>query len=126
MVLTSSPVSHLWIPVDDLDAAVRFYGDVLGFRLLEARPAAARFDANNLTLVLYETEDGTGPVVPTFRMEYGMDEFHAFLRERGAETKLVDMDFVGRILSIADPAGNPLWAHQPEDGTLPPPEEEEE
>lgn len=124
MVLTSSAVSHLWLPVDDLDGAIRFYGDVLGFRLLEARPRAARFDANNLTLVLYKTEDGQGPMVATFRMEYGIDEFHAFLREKGVDTKMVDMDFIGRVLSIQDPAGNLLWAHQPTELGLPGPEEE--
>lgn len=116
MVLTSSVVSHLWLPVKDLDAAVRFYGDVLGFRLLEARPRAARFDANNLTLVLYQTEDGRGPTVATFRMEHGVEGFHAFLRGKGTPTKMVDMDFIGKVLSIQDPDGNLLWAHQPAPG----------
>jgi catechol 2,3-dioxygenase-like lactoylglutathione lyase family enzyme len=114
MVLTSSAVSHIWFLVEDLDAAIRFFGDVLGFRLLEARPKAARFDANNLTIGLFQVEDGEGasPIV-TFRIEHGMEGFHTFLREKGVKTKALDMDFIGKVLAVEDPDGHLLWVHQP-------------
>ncbi|MEE9164457.1 MAG: VOC family protein [Thermoplasmata archaeon] len=114
MVLTSSAVSHIWFLVEDLGAAIRFFGDVLGFRLLEARPKAARFDANNLTIGLFEVDDreAASPIV-TFRVEHGMEGFHTFLREKGVKTKVVDMDFIGKVLAVEDPDGHLLWVHEP-------------
>ncbi|MFQ5837631.1 MAG: VOC family protein [Thermoplasmata archaeon] len=116
MVLTSSVVSHIWFLVRDLDKAVRFFGDVLGLRLLEARKRAARFDGGNLTIGLYEAEDvdGSSPIV-TFRMEKGMEKFHAYLRGQGVKAKLVDMDLIGKVLALEGPEGRLLWVHQPKE-----------
>lgn len=131
MVLTLSVVSHLWFLVPDLDEAVRFFGDVLGLRLLEARQGAARFDAGNLTIGLYESEEaaGSSPIV-TFRMERGLDQFHDYLRKGGVPSKVVDLDFIGKVLAVEDPQGHLLWVHQPppesaapSEDALSPPEE---
>ena len=114
MVLTSSVVSHIWFLVKDLDAAIRFFGDVLGLRLLEARPRAARFDANNLTIGLFQADEGdTSSPIVTFRMERGMEGFHAFLREKGVKTRAVDMDFIGKVLAVEDADDHLLWVHEP-------------
>ncbi|MEE9237864.1 MAG: VOC family protein [Thermoplasmata archaeon] len=114
MVLTSSVVSHLWFLVRDLDKAIRFFGDVLGLRLLEARKGAARFDAGNVTIGLYELEDAEGsPTIVTFRMEKGIRKFHAYLRKQGVKSKFVDMDFIGQVLTVEDPEGHIFWVHQP-------------
>ncbi len=116
MVLTSSVVSHVWFLVEDLDAAIRFFGDVLGLRLLEARDRAARFDAGNLTIGLFRAEDsgGASPIV-TFRMEKGIEKFHEYLLGQGVKSKVVDMDFIGKVLATEDGAGHLLWVHQPGD-----------
>lgn len=114
MVLTSSVVSHIWFLVEDLDGAIHFFGDVLGLRLLESREGAARFDGGNLTIGLYrvEAQGGASPIV-TFRMEKGIDKFHNYLLEQGVKSKVVDMDFVGKVLATEDGAGHFLWVHQP-------------
>ncbi len=114
MVLTSSVVSHIWFLVKDLEKAIRFFGDVLGLRLLEARKGAARFDGGNLTIGLFQVEEGQGnsPIV-TFRLEKGLGKFHAYLRKQGVKAKVVDMDFIGKVLTTEDPEGHLLWVHEP-------------
>lgn len=124
MVLTLSVVSHIWFVVPNLDEAVRFFGNVLGLRLLEARKGAARFDAGNLTIGVYEGEGPpeNSPIV-TFRMERGMEQFHAYLRKKGVRSKVVDLDFIGKMLSIEDPQGHLLWVHQPQEAEAAEPSE---
>ncbi len=117
MVLTSSVVSHVWFFVKDLDRAVRFFGGILGLRLLEARSGAARFDGGNLTIGLYEVEEMAGsPPIVTFRMDQGIEKFHRYLRSKGVQSKVTDMDFIGKVLSLEDPEGQVLWVHQPGSG----------
>ncbi len=120
MVLTSSVVSHVWFLVKDLDRAIRFFGDVLGLRLLEARKGAARFDAGNLAIGLFQADQAGAPIV-TFRLEKGVEKFHGYLREQGVKSKVVDLDFIGKVLALEDPDGHLLWVHQP--GEEPPREE---
>lgn len=112
MVLTSSVVSHIWFRVKDLDGAIRFFGDVLGLRLLEARKGAARFDAGNVTLGLFQADEAAAPVV-TFRLEKGVEKFHDYLRKQGVKSKVVDLDFIGKVLALEDGEGHLLWVHQP-------------
>lgn len=112
MVLTSSVVSHIWFLVKDLDRAIRFFGDVLGLRLLEARKGAARFDAGNLTLGLFQADEAAAPIV-TFRLEKGVEKFHDYLRNQGVRSKVVDLDFIGKVLALEDEDGHLLWVHEP-------------
>lgn len=114
MVLTSSVVSHVWFLVKDLDRAVRFFGDILGLRLLESRRGAARFDAGNLTIGVFQVDDDEAPSpIITFRMEKGVEKFHRYLLKQGVKSRSVDLDFIGKVLTLEDPEGNILWVHQP-------------
>lgn len=55
-------VGQIAIPVGDLDRAVRFYGDVLGLRLLfRAPPGLAFFDCGGVRLMLSLPEEPDGP-----------------------------------------------------------------
>lgn len=114
MVLTSSVVSHVWFLVKDLDKAVRFFGEVLGLKLLESWKGAARFDGGNLTIGLRQVAEMevANPII-TFRMEKGIGKFHAYLRKQGVRSKMVDLDFIGKVLSLEDPEGHQLWVHEP-------------
>jgi methylmalonyl-CoA/ethylmalonyl-CoA epimerase len=57
-----SRIGQIAIPVRDLDRAVRFYGDMLGLRLLfRAPPALAFFDCGGVRLMLSPPE---GPDAP--------------------------------------------------------------
>ena len=57
-----SRIGQIAIPVSDLDRAVRFYGDVLGLRLLfRAPPGLAFFDCGGVRLMLSLPE---GPDAP--------------------------------------------------------------
>ncbi len=57
-----SRIGQIAIPVEDVDRAVRFYGDVLGLRLLfRAPPGLAFFDCGGVRLMLSRPE---GPDTP--------------------------------------------------------------
>ena len=80
------------VPVSDVEAAVRFYGDTLGLRLKERRSdlpenREAEFEAGDGTLLVYESV-GAGQsrhTVAGFRVE-DLDEVVATLR--GARRRL--------------------------------------
>jgi catechol 2,3-dioxygenase-like lactoylglutathione lyase family enzyme len=59
---TARPSVHLSIDVPNLEAGLRFYGTVFGFRE-KARPfpTMAVLDANNLTICMHEKGAGTKP-----------------------------------------------------------------
>lgn len=55
-------IGQIAIPVDDLDRAVRFYGGVLGLRLLfRAPPGLAFFDCGGVRLMLSRPEGEGAP-----------------------------------------------------------------
>jgi methylmalonyl-CoA/ethylmalonyl-CoA epimerase len=57
-----SRIGQIAIPVTDLDRAVRFYGEILGLRLLfRAPPALAFFDCGGVRLMLSPPEGEAAP-----------------------------------------------------------------
>lgn len=87
MATATSPlngVDFLTIPVEDLDRARRFYGEVLGLEpsILyqpEGRPPlGAEFEAGNLTLALLHMASVEQPFHPTRApLEFHVDDFEA-------------------------------------------------
>jgi extradiol dioxygenase family protein len=121
------PRFHLAVPVDDIPAAERFYGEVLG--LARGRSAATwvDWDLAGHQLVTHLTESRatriTNPVdghvvpVPHFGLILGVDDFHAMaerLRAAGIEFVIEPyVRFEGEIgeqwtMFLYDPAGNAL------------------
>jgi extradiol dioxygenase family protein len=126
------PPFHLAIPVDDIDAARRFYGDALG--LTEGRSDAKWVDWNlyGHQLVTHQVEShagtagpiaGTNPVdghdvpVPHFGVVLTVADFHQLVdRLRAAATAFVIepyVRFAGEpgeqwTMFFKDPAGNAL------------------
>ena len=99
------------VPVTDVDAAIRFYGDTLGLRLKERRSdlpenREAEFEAGDGTLLVYESV-GAGQsrhTVAGFRVE-NIEEAVATLRERGVvfeEYDLPDMKTESGIATSSD------------------------
>jgi extradiol dioxygenase family protein len=113
--MTQIPRFHLAIPVDDLAAATRFYGDVLACErgrshqlVTHLAPAAPRA-ANPV--------DGHDVPVPHFGLLLTVPEFHALAeRLRTADTAFVIepyLRFAGQpgeqwTMFLTDPAGNAL------------------
>ena len=112
------------VPVSDVEAAIRFYGETLGLELQERRDdlpenREAEFKAGQGTLLLYESV-GAGKsrhTVAGFRVD-DVDEAVARLREQGVELEEYDlpqMKTEGGIAAIGDIRA--AWCRDP-DGNL--------
>ncbi len=134
--MTERPRFHLAVPVDDLDAARRFYGGVLGCPPGRSASTWVDWDLHGHQLVTHlvrrDASDATGatdataavnPVdghdvpVPHFGLLLGVDDFHDLAgRLRDAGTRFVIepyQRFAGGpgeqwTMFLRDPAGNAL------------------
>ena len=120
------PPFHLAFPVDDLDAARRFYGDVLGCPEGRSAEEWIDFDLYGHQIVAHRVPramratnpvDGEEVPVPHFGIVLPMDEWKALAeRLRGAGTPFViepTVRFEGEpgeqaTMFFLDPAGNAL------------------
>jgi catechol 2,3-dioxygenase-like lactoylglutathione lyase family enzyme len=112
------------VPVSDVDAAVRFYGEMLGLRVEERRDdlpenREAEFRAGDGSLLAYESV-GAGKskaTVAGFRVE-DIDAVVAGLRERGVEFEeydLPDLKTENGIATVGDVRA--AWCRDP-DGNI--------
>jgi catechol 2,3-dioxygenase-like lactoylglutathione lyase family enzyme len=113
------------VPVSDVDAAVRFYGDSLGLPLTERRDTIpenpeAEFRAGDGTLLVYRST-GAGQsrhTVAGFRVG-DLDATVAGLRERGVvfeEYDLPDLKTEGGIATVGDVRA--AWFRDPDGNIL--------
>jgi catechol 2,3-dioxygenase-like lactoylglutathione lyase family enzyme len=112
------------VPVSDVEAAIRFYGDTLGLELQERRDdlpenREAEFRAGQGTLLVYESV-GAGKsrhTVAGFRVD-DVDAVVASLRERGVEFEdydLPDLKTEDGVAAVGDVRA--AWCRDP-DGNL--------
>ena len=124
----SRPPFHLAFPVDDLTAARRFYGELLGCSEGRSADHWVDFDLHGHQIVAHLAPDAvpkraTNPVdgehvpVPHFGLVLSMDEWKALAeRLQGAEVDFViepTVRFAGQAgeqatMFLLDPAGNAL------------------
>ena len=113
------------VPVSDVEAAIRFYGETLGLKLRERRSdlpenREAEFEAGEGTLLVYESV-GAGQsrhTVAGFRVD-DIDEVVAGLRERGVafeEYDLPDLKTEGGIAAVGDVRA--AWCKDPDGNIL--------
>jgi predicted enzyme related to lactoylglutathione lyase len=113
------------VPVSDVEAAVGFYGDMLGLELKERRSdlpenREAEFEAADGTLLAYESV-GAGQsrhTVAGFRVD-DIDEAVATLRERGVvfeEYNLPDLRTENGIATVGDVRA--AWCRDPDGNIL--------
>jgi glyoxylase I family protein len=110
-------VHHVSVNVDDVDAAVRFYTEVLGLVERHDRPGfgfgGAWLDAGDQQLHLIEGE------VPPARGQHvalvvgDLDAAVAELRRRDVAVSDPSPVGSGRQAFVSDPAGNLIELHQP-------------
>jgi catechol 2,3-dioxygenase-like lactoylglutathione lyase family enzyme len=108
----------------DLEASARFYGDVLGFELVESSPFASVFDAGGTTLRVTRVDAVAGAAYTVLGWKVAdLDAAISALRTRSVEFKRYDgleQDEHGawtapggsRIAWFADPDGNTLSLQQ--------------
>jgi catechol 2,3-dioxygenase-like lactoylglutathione lyase family enzyme len=113
------------VPVSDVEAAIRFYGDTLGLRLKERRSdlpenREAEFEGADGSLLAYESV-GAGQsrhTVAGFRVD-NIEEAVASLRERGVafeEYDLPDLKTGGGIATVGDVRA--AWCRDPDGNIL--------
>jgi glyoxylase I family protein len=112
-----SGVHHVSINVDDVEAAIRFYTEVLGLTARTDRPdfgfGGAWLDAGGQQLHLIEAGVPAG-LGQHFALR--VDDLDAVVEElRGAQVEVSDPSPVGtgRQAFLTDPAGNLVELHQP-------------
>ena len=121
------PPFHLAFPVDDLEAARRFYGDLLGCAEGRSSSEWIDFDFHGHQIVAHLSEevgdraanevDGEHVPVPHFGLVLGMDDWRRLARRlEAAGTDFVikpTIRFAGKpgeqaTMFLRDPAGNAL------------------
>lgn len=123
-MLASARIAAI-VPVSDVEAAIRFYGDTLGLVLRERRSdlpenREAEFEAGEGTLLVYESL-GAGQsrhTVAGFRVE-DVDEAVRSLRERGVvfeEYDLPDLKTEDGVASVGDVRA--AWCKDPDGNIL--------
>ncbi len=104
-------VDHVYYWTRDIDRAVAFYTDVLGFTL--ARRSGhewAELDAGPLRFALHGTEDDLPPSGTVVLRVDDLDEARATLERRGAvfDAFVGDVEGFARFATFRDPDGNPV------------------
>ena len=114
-------VAAVWVPVDDMDRAVGFYGEVLGLEVTKQQAEWSQVDANGLMLGLNAREEtGTGSgggAVITFQPEGSLEEEIERLTGAGVTfTGGISEHPWGRIAPFRDSEGNDLQLYAPPKG----------
>jgi len=113
-------VSTVWLPVNDMDTAISFYGDTLGLSVKENHGEWAEVDADGLTIGLNaresETPGGEGGAVVAFRPDGELEQVVEKLQGSGVQFadggKITEHPW-GRIAAFHDPDGNVLELYEP-------------
>jgi predicted enzyme related to lactoylglutathione lyase len=111
-------VSNVWLPVNDMERALQFYGDTLGLSLKENHGEWAELEVDGLTVGLNardsEQPGSEGGAVLAFQATKGLEETVEELQGKGVEVVdgITDHPW-GRIAAFKDPDGNSLEFFEP-------------
>ena len=109
----ASGVASVWVPVEDMDRAVRFYRDVLGLGVTMQQDDWTEIDADGLMIGLNGRERASsrseGGAVISFRPDGDIEAEVERLRSAGVTFTGGISDHVwGRIAPFMDTVGNDL------------------
>jgi len=117
----ASGVAAVWVPVDDMDRAVKFYGQTLGLTVKSQDQDWSEMDANGLLIGLNGREEtathASGGAVISFTPDTGIDEEVSRLTAAGVQfTGGISDHSWGRIAPFKDSEGNDLQLYGPPTG----------
>lgn len=115
--MTIVGASIVWLPVTDLDRAVQFYCDKLGFNQNHHDDDWAQLEVNGFRIGLNasasESPHGDGGAVIAFSPEAGLDETVRQMRDGGVQfAGDISEHPWGRIATFKDPDGNDLQLYE--------------
>jgi predicted enzyme related to lactoylglutathione lyase len=107
-------IGNVFYRVNDMDAAVRFYTEVLGFGLkLRDGDRWAAFDVGGATLAVEGgATGGPGGATVSLRVD-GLDALVSDLRAKGADISAPETGPHERKATLKDPASNTLVLYEP-------------
>lgn len=114
----ASGIAAVWVPVTDMDRAVEFYRDRLGFDITMQDSDWSEVDANGLTIGLNAREKASahaeGGAVISFQPEGDIEREAERLKGAGVDItgEISDHEW-GRILPFKDSEGNDLQLYTP-------------
>ena len=109
-------VAAVWLPVEDMQRAVKFYGDTLGLEVNEQDGDWSEVDANGLKIGLNGTESprGDGGAAIAFQPGGSLEDEVKRLEDGGVEfPDGISEHPWGRIVPFRDPDGNDLQLYAP-------------
>ncbi|MDQ3926261.1 MAG: VOC family protein [Actinomycetota bacterium] len=111
-------VANVWVPVEDVERALDFYQNTLGFSLIKRDGPWAEVDASGLNIGLNGREpegaqSSGGPVI-TFQPDAGLEATIEDLKGKGVEfpAGISEHDW-GRVVTFTDSEGNDLQLYEP-------------
>jgi predicted enzyme related to lactoylglutathione lyase len=119
--MSVSGVAAVWLPVEDMQRAIDFYGGTLGLPVQKRDDDWAEVDANGLRVGLNARESegagGAGGAVISFQPENGIEEAKQQLEADGVAFPGEISDHTwGRIATFKDSEGNDLQLYSPPQG----------
>jgi predicted enzyme related to lactoylglutathione lyase len=114
----ASGVATVWLPVDDMDRAVKFYSETLGLSIKSESGDWSELNANGLTIGLNSreaTHDGAGGgAIVTFQPDVDLYDEIVRLTDAGVEFagEVANRPW-GRIATFKDSEGNDLQLFEP-------------
>ena len=111
-------VANVWVPVEDIERALDFYQNTLGFSVIKQDGPWAEVDANGLNIGLNGREpqgaqSGGGPVI-TFQPEVGLEAAVEGLKSKVVEfpAEISEHEW-GDVATFKDSEGNDLQLYEP-------------
>jgi predicted enzyme related to lactoylglutathione lyase len=109
-------VSAVWLPVDDMDRAVKFYGQTLGLSVNQHDDDWSEVEVDGLKIGLNarESPSGDGGALIAFSADGEIEDEVERLKGEGVQfTGEISEHPWGRIAPFADPDGNDLQLYAP-------------
>ena len=105
-------LSHIWLYVKDTSTSIKFYRDVIGFKITETFPDGSLFHAGSILLGIHREEGDRkslpGSTVLILRTN-NIEKTYKELKARGVtfDGQILDKPY-GKIVSFKDPDGY-IW-----------------